>query len=186
MGRKVLIFSICWCQWYKCSHLANFKLSMWHPELHHCGVGNNVHNCLSWAKASWLQHTIAWGPVSPQICWVRPLGLEPRDMSFSKSSRWLWTSCKFAKHWSVMMGVSRLLGFLQCWKCSQWEYTKEHLCWVHRLSHAKGVSGSVLQSGNLSVQSTGFKAERQSPCNLHEEKAATEATKIWKKSGICH
>ena len=79
------------------------------------GAGEHVHNCLTWARASWLQHSIAGSLSLPRLAKSEPLGLELRSMSFTKPPRLLWCSRKFLKCWWIIMEVSRCLVFLQRW-----------------------------------------------------------------------
>lgn len=156
-GGRVWIFSICWFQWYKCSHLANFSYL---GDITECGVGENVHKHHSWAGASLSYSKLApththhcMGPC-PRYTESQPWGLGPGSLSFNRPSRLLRGSQKFAKHCvcvvcKIIMEVSRLLGFLQRWKCSRWRCLNELLCWSHRFFYTKGVLGSGVMYFNV-------------------------------------
>lgn len=191
-GGRVWIFSICWFQWYKCSHLANFSYL---GDITECGVGENVHKHHSWAGASLSYSKLApththhcMGPC-PRFTESQPWGLGPGSLSFNRPSRLLRGSQKFAKHCVCVvcknhLGSQQAPRFpaevkVQSMRTPKWATLLKPQILLHKGS--TGVGGRVLQCGNSSVESTDFKAEiKKDSNNTFEERPATGITKIWK------
>ena len=135
-GRGILIFSICWLQCYKCSHLADFKLSIWHHRTWSWGACAQLPH-LSQSKLTPTQHCRV--PVPPQTGWIRTSGIGAEEYEFYQASQVI---VMLTKVFEVLMnhhGGQQVPSFLAEVKYSQWEHSNEQLCWSHKWPHTKGL-----------------------------------------------